>query len=553
MHSFQSLIILPSTKKVEPSYSKETNKTITNPNTTFLLRREKKKTVMSKRSTPSKTPSSSSKSKDKVNAKTSMTTTKTTKNIFKSHSNSGTIISGGIKEVLMPNHRKPSSLEIKEIKNIAGNPISDKLEKSSRSKSSTISSSSKIVEKSLTKSGNISPSLINIKKHQLPNVKKSSSLSTKTSKTLSNASQFPSLKPKTIPIQQLSQPQRPQQLSQLMVNSFQKSEMNKPSNILESYCDVDNELDEFVYEDIFLEKNEIKSSSIGSKKSESINLSNNNNLEKNNSSNISSVYLEKDDFDDFDDLSISPKKVTSIFSEKVKDNNELVFQNLSNSVDLNDRRERKDSVSSADSKFNNSIKNKRVKPQLIRNLNSEKGPKVVGEMVYNPILQRWDGNESILKDFYSSTTPNISQPTKSLQSVGNMVFDPIKLRWFNPVSTEEEILTLSDSESETTKPFGSEFEVSKGFLAALMASERQHRKDINHWYPAIRSISNEQRFGLDNNSKKGFLYEIRKSVRENNSTTLKTSRKGNLSSNHDKSGSSSSTASSRCHERPHFR
>ncbi|CAG8614468.1 4919_t:CDS:2, partial [Gigaspora margarita] len=232
------------------------------------------------------------------------------------------------------------------------------------------------------------------------------------------------------------------------------------------------------------------------------------------------------------------------------------------------------------------------KPHLIRNLNSEKGTKVVGEMVYNPILQRWDGNESALKDFDSSQRPALisnmnpqSTNTKSLHMVGRMIFDPIKMCWFHSSakdnnnsmsSEEEELLALFDSEEEIdlentesakntdgfdesskfkchtssgellgmnnsrndelwdatslvfsdgdhneivysaegrrrrriiatgngnkqtndndnvfgTNEFqvGSEFDVSKGFLANLVASERQHKKEMNRWYSAIRSI-----------------------------------------------------------------
>ncbi|CAG8621885.1 12616_t:CDS:2, partial [Racocetra persica] len=237
------------------------------------------------------------------------------------------------------------------------------------------------------------------------------------------------------------------------------------------------------------------------------------------------------------------------------------------------------------------------------------------------VVKRWDGNESILKDFdpspqrpalISNMNPQ-STNTKSLQVVGKMIFDPEKMCWFHSSakdnnnsmsSEEEELLALFDDEEEivlenskdTDDPdesnkfkyhttcgetfgmnngendelldrlasaslvfsdgdhneivysaegrrrrriiptggngngnkqtndnngdgfddnnefqVGSEFDVSKGFLAALVASERQHKKEMNRWYPAIRSIRNEQRFGLkdSNNSQRGFLYEIR--------------------------------------------
>lgn len=303
MHSFQSLI-LPSMRKVKPFSIKEADVTHS-PTSTSLSRREKSKTVMSKRSTPSnpsskKTPNSSSKPKDKDNTKISLT-----KSTSKSHSlkvsKSGAIITGGIKE-----NSKTSSLEMKEI---AGNPISEKLEKLSRPKSSTISAIT-------TKANSLKKHHPSFSSHDID---KPLSLEVKSSKTLSNTSQSSSSpKSKITPIQQLSQ-----QLSQLTVNSPKKSEAHKSNNnILESYCDFGNELDEF--DDIFTEKDKIKDSSICLKKSESVNSSNSGGFEKNSSSSISNVYLEKDEFDefenneDFDDLSISPKRVTSIFPENGK-------------------------------------------------------------------------------------------------------------------------------------------------------------------------------------------------------------------------------------------
>ncbi|CAG8515780.1 15310_t:CDS:2 [Acaulospora colombiana] len=254
---------------------------------------------------------------------------------------------------------------------------------------------------------------------------------------------------------------------------------------------------------------------------------------------------------------------------------------------------------------------------------------VIDEMVYDPISQRWDGNELVLKDFEPSSTrlgliTNMSPSTntKSLQGDYDMVFDTKKMCWFRK-GEEEECLSLFDFESDcdednalikhptvggfamdgcggydnnelTLSPqafsdnenlitskkgrrqildrnasnsgetggmesggnefqVGSEFEMSKGFLKSLMASERQHRKEMNHWYPAIRSISNEQRFGLkDNSFQKGFLYEIRKSNMENRINIIKKHQKGGGLNNFYSSFREKS-ASPRCNERPHFR
>ncbi|CAG8584769.1 13249_t:CDS:2 [Acaulospora morrowiae] len=359
--------------------------------------------------------------------------------------------------------------------------------------------------------------------------------------------------------------------------------------------------------------------------------------------NQSKIYGDGTELDGFDDLPVCLEKerdfrvypvppVSGVVnnSKNGSDVKESVFRNLSN---LNDR---KNSVSSTCSKSSTKSSSeagkcsstkkgyKRKKPQLIRNLNAENNVKVVGEMVYDPILQRWDGNESALKDFeLSQARPGLitnmgpSTNTKSLQVVGDMVFDPKKMCWFHKdeASSEEECLALFDFESdcdednipikyhtidgstmdgndhdkELSLPLqafsddenivkgkkgqrnfsssdedkdtelngnefqvGSEFEMSKGFLKSLVASERQHRKEMNHWYPAIRSISNEQRFGLkDSNFQRGFLYEIRKAAMVNQSNTVRTHRKCGPSKLH--SSIHEKLASSKFLGRPHFR
>ncbi|KAF0379658.1 two-component GAP Byr4 [Gigaspora margarita] len=338
-------------------------------------------------------------------------------------------------------------------------------------------------------------------------------------------------------------------------------------------------------------------------------------LKPNNSQN----YGDGTELDVFDDLPIclDKERAYKIYpASPIFDANSGILSDRKNiASSIGSKALSKSNAESRRSSTSSKKKNRQKKPHLIRNLNSEKGTKVVGEMVYNPILQRWDGNELALKDFDSSPQrPALisnmnpqSTNTKSLHMVGRMIFDPIKMSWFHSSakdnnnsmsSEEEELLALFDSEEEIdlentesakntdgfdesskfkchtssgellgmnnsrndelwdatslvfsdgdhneivysaegrrrrriiatgngnkqtndndnvfeTNEFqvGSEFDVSKGFLANLVASERQHKKEMNRWYSAIRSISNEQRFGLkDRNYQRGFLYEIR--------------------------------------------
>ncbi|GAA5983064.1 hypothetical protein JCM5350_006800 [Sporobolomyces pararoseus] len=63
-------------------------------------------------------------------------------------------------------------------------------------------------------------------------------------------------------------------------------------------------------------------------------------------------------------------------------------------------------------------KKKKREPHLIRHLGAiSSAPKVQGEMTYNPILQRWEGNESILREFdkvlSTSTRPALISPFSS--------------------------------------------------------------------------------------------------------------------------------------------
>ncbi|BGP36833.1 hypothetical protein JCM10449v2_000735 [Rhodotorula kratochvilovae] len=60
---------------------------------------------------------------------------------------------------------------------------------------------------------------------------------------------------------------------------------------------------------------------------------------------------------------------------------------------------------------------KRREPHLIRHLGGASAIKVQGEMTYNPVLQRWEGNEAILREFdkalATSTRPALISPFSS--------------------------------------------------------------------------------------------------------------------------------------------
>ncbi|PWN50425.1 hypothetical protein IE53DRAFT_96900 [Violaceomyces palustris] len=126
---------------------------------------------------------------------------------------------------------------------------------------------------------------------------------------------------------------------------------------------------------------------------------------------------------------------------------------------------------------NRKRKGAKAKPTLIRNLGgSPASPRVVGNMRWNPKAQRWEGNESALRDFDnavqnssrpalitqltgSSTsshyTHSIASPQSSLAAsslpggtriVGEMMFDPIQMKWLHRNGDETDIFANIDEE-----------------------------------------------------------------------------------------------------------
>ncbi|KAG8803110.1 hypothetical protein FRC17_006273, partial [Serendipita sp. 399] len=115
------------------------------------------------------------------------------------------------------------------------------------------------------------------------------------------------------------------------------------------------------------------------------------------------------------------------------------------------------------------------RPMLIRNLNGVGGPKVVGEMRWNPKTCRWEGNEQEGRDFENaiktSTRPALitqlsgsalgspaSGSSSGARVVGNMLFDPVKMCWVSQLPPGEEepdvFADLADDEEEDLGSWG---------------------------------------------------------------------------------------------------
>ncbi|KAH7928476.1 hypothetical protein BV22DRAFT_1102947 [Leucogyrophana mollusca] len=125
----------------------------------------------------------------------------------------------------------------------------------------------------------------------------------------------------------------------------------------------------------------------------------------------------------------------------------------------------------------------RRKPTLIRHLGSANGPKVVGEMKWNPSTLRWEGNDQVLRDFDAvvgtSTRPalithltgsSIGSPVGSFaagaRKVGNMIFDPTRMCWISTLPPDEEepdvFADLADDEED-----GDGWETKGGTIRAI--------------------------------------------------------------------------------------
>ncbi|KAG8893436.1 hypothetical protein FRC00_010523, partial [Tulasnella sp. 408] len=105
------------------------------------------------------------------------------------------------------------------------------------------------------------------------------------------------------------------------------------------------------------------------------------------------------------------------------------------------------------------------KPTLIRNLGGTNSPKVVGDMKWNPKTLKWEGNDSILKEFETSSSARpalithltgssvggLTSPPGTFSSlmsgarvVGEMMFDPVRMCWISTKGEEEDPFASMD-------------------------------------------------------------------------------------------------------------
>ncbi|KAJ3087084.1 hypothetical protein HK102_011841 [Quaeritorhiza haematococci] len=150
---------------------------------------------------------------------------------------------------------------------------------------------------------------------------------------------------------------------------------------------------------------------------------------------------------------------------------------------------------------------RRSQPSSHPSHHKKNSAKVVGDMVYNPALQKWEGNEDILKEFDKATDPSLRSSTRPAlitnkggskvpQVVGSMVFDPVKMCW---IGNEEEEDVFAGFEIETDKAeteggvggskgaptVAVEFNLPRSKKEAMYIAESSHKLFIGRWYPKV--------------------------------------------------------------------
>jgi hypothetical protein len=175
----------------------------------------------------------------------------------------------------------------------------------------------------------------------------------------------------------------------------------------------------------------------------------------------------------------------------------------------------------------------RKKPTLIRNLGGAGSPKglsssihdfhppnpnayfiVVGEMRWNPITLKWEGNNSVLRDFeahvHSSTRPalithltgssvgGLGSPTGFLAGgarvVGNMIFDPAKMCWISRYPAEEAdvFAGMDDDDDDNEATWGRGGTIRQGIGAGFGGSKLQSVQGSPSRSLHIRSTSESE-------------------------------------------------------------
>lgn len=176
----------------------------------------------------------------------------------------------------------------------------------------------------------------------------------------------------------------------------------------------------------------------------------------------------------------------------------------------------------------------RRKPTLIRHLGSASGPKVVGEMKWNPTTLRWEGNDQVLRDFDTvvgtSTRPalithltgsSIGSPVGSFaagaRKVGNMIFDPTRMCWVSTLPPDEEepdvFADLADDEDDEDawEAKGGTIRASQGCASGAMSDTSCSTNSaiiITAPSPARSRIRTNSESESDRGSRASIVYDV---------------------------------------------
>jgi len=143
---------------------------------------------------------------------------------------------------------------------------------------------------------------------------------------------------------------------------------------------------------------------------------------------------------------------------------------------------------------------------------------VIGDMKFNPKTSRWEGNESVLRDFdavLTSTRPALitlpkaapGSPAGSFASgmrrVGNMIFDPARLCWISALAPEEEepdvFANMADDEDESWDTRGDTIRASlqPGAISVASSVDSRNTSSLRLPSPSQSHISMASDSGSD--------------------------------------------------------
>jgi len=154
---------------------------------------------------------------------------------------------------------------------------------------------------------------------------------------------------------------------------------------------------------------------------------------------------------------------------------------------------------------------------------------VVGDMKWNPLTLRWEGNDQVLRDFDAaigtSTRPalithltgsSIGSPVGSFASgarkVGNMIFDPTRMCWISTLTPEEDepdvFAHLADDEEDSWETKGGTIRASQQQAGTSSDMSGNTSTPVQAPSPAPSRTRTTSESGSDRGSRASMVYDV---------------------------------------------